>query len=196
MKNLLLEGTSGFADSYMLLIVLVVIIVGFLLLSLSRRKKEENYRNDLISKIVPGARVKTYSGLYGKVVSITDTTDGKILLVETGEGDKVSYQTLHINAVFALDTKKELVFDENGNDITFADAEETVEEVEYVEVEEEEEPEEVEIVEVEEVDEEAVEEVVEEVQKPKTTKKSTSSAKKSTGKSTNSKSTTKKSTTK
>lgn len=191
MRNLLLEGAAGFKDSYTLLIVLVVIIVAFLLLSLSRRKKEENYRNDLTSKIVPGAKVKTYSGLYGKVVSITDTTDGKILLVETGEGDKVSYQSLHINAVFAIDTHKELLFDENGNDITFADADETVEEVEYVEVEEDED-EDVEIVEVEEVEEEVVEEVVEEIEKPKTTKKPASSAKKSTAKTTKSKSTTKK----
>ena len=109
MKNLLL---AGFADSYMLLIILVVVIVAFLLLSLSRRKKEESYRNELNSKIVPGAMVKTYSGLYGKVVSVTDTTDGKIVLLETGEGKKVSYQQIHINAIFGIDTKRELVFDE------------------------------------------------------------------------------------
>lgn len=192
MRNLLLEGTSSFADSYMLLIVLVVIIVGFLLLSLSRRKKEENYRNDLNSKIVPGAMIKTYSGLYGKVISITDTTDGKIVLVQTGEGDKVSYQQLHINAIFGLDTKRELVFDENGNDITFADEENVVvEEVE--ETEEEPEYEEVEVVEeIEEVEEPVVEEV-KKVEKPKTAKKSTSSAKKSTSSTTKSKSTSKKS---
>ena len=192
MRNLLLEGTAGFADSYTLLIVLVVIIVGFLLLSLSRRKKEENYRNDLLNKVVPGAKVKTYSGLYGTVESITDTTDGKIVLVKTGEGDKVSYQLLHINAIFGIDTHKDLVFDENGNDITFADADAEVEvvedeeEVEYIEVEEDDEDEEVEIVEVEEVEEEVIEEVVEEIKAPKA-KKSSSSAKKSTTKSTKSK---------
>lgn len=172
MKNLLL---AGFADSYMLLIILVVVIVAFLLLSLSRRKKEENYRNELNSKIVPGAMVKTYSGLYGKVVSITDTTDGKIILLETGEGKKVSYQQIHINAIFGIDTKRELVFDENGNDITFAD-EDTPEEVDVVEVDDE----------IEDVEEEAV--VEEKVEKqPKTAKKSTSSAKKSTKKSTTAK---------
>ena len=133
MKNLLL---AGFADSYMLLIILVVVIVAFLLLSLSRRKKEESYRNELNSKIVPGAMVKTYSGLYGKVVSVTDTTDGKIVLLETGEGKKVSYQQIHINAIFGIDTKRELVFDENGNDITFADEDEA-DEVDVVEVDEE-----------------------------------------------------------
>lgn len=172
MKNLLL---AGFADSYMLLIILVVVIVAFLLLSLSRRKKEENYRNELNSKIVPGAMVKTYSGLYGKVVSITDTTDGKIILLETGEGKKVSYQQIHINAIFGIDTKRELVFDENGNDITFAD-EDTPEEVDVVEVDDE----------IEDAEEEAV--VEEKVEKqPKTAKKSTSSAKKSTKKSTTAK---------
>lgn len=188
MKNLLLSG-GALGDSYTLLIVLVVIIVGFLFLSFSRRKKEQNYREELTSKIVPGALVKTYSGLYGKVISITDTTDGKIILLESGEGKKVSYQNVHINAVFGIDTKKELIFDENGNDITFANA--TEEEVEYIEVEEDEEVVEVEEEEVvEEVQEpETNEEVVEEIEaavagksKKSTAKKSTSTGKKSTSK--------------
>lgn len=180
MKNLLL---AGFADSYMLLIILVVVIVAFLLLSLSRRKKEESYRNELNSKIVPGAMVKTYSGLYGKVVSVTDTTDGKIVLLETGEGKKVSYQQIHINAIFGIDTKRELVFDENGNDITFADEDEA-DEVDVVEVDEEDEEEVVEV-DAETVNEETkVDEKNEEkVEKqPKTAKKSSTSAKKSTKK--------------
>ena len=180
MKNLLL---AGFADSYMLLIILVVVIVAFLLLSLSRRKKEESYRNELNSKIVPGAMVKTYSGLYGKVVSVTDTTDGKIVLLETGEGKKVSYQQIHINAIFGIDTKRELVFDENGNDITFADEDEA-DEVDVVEVDEEDEEEVVEV-DAETVNEEtkADEKNEEKVEKqPKTAKKSSTSAKKSTKK--------------
>lgn len=190
MKNLLL---AGFADSYMLLIVLVVVIVAFLLLSLYRRKKESSFREDLNSKLVPGAEVKTYSGLYGTIVSITDTTDGKIVLLQTGEGDKVSYQQIHINAIFGLDTKKELVFDENGNDITFGanDVQEVEEEVEYEEDNEI-------IEEYEELDEEDEEEVVEVVEeevveeKPKkSAKKPSTSAKKST-KSTSSKKSTSK----
>ena len=191
MKNLLL---AGFADSYMLLIVLVVVIVAFLLLSLYRRKKESSFREDLNSKLVPGAEVKTYSGLYGTIVSITDTTDGKIVLLQTGEGDKVSYQQIHINAIFGLDTKKELVFDENGNDITFGAND--VQEVEYEEVEYEEDNEIIE--EYEELDEEDEEEVVEVVEeevveeKPKkSAKKPSTSAKKST-KSTSSKKSTSK----
>ncbi len=193
MKNLLL---AGFADSYMLLIVLVVVIVAFLLLSLYRRKKESSFREELNTKIVPGAQVKTYSGLYGTIVSITDTTDGKIVLLQTGEGDKVSYQQIHINAIFGLDTKKELVFDENGNDITFGadDVQEVEEEVEYededqeiIEEYEELDEEDDEVVEVE----EEVEEVVVEEKPKKTAKKSSTSAKKSTKSSTTKKSTTK-----
>ena len=180
MKNLLL---AGFADSYMLLIILVVVIVAFLLLSLSRRKKEESYRNELNSKIVPGAMVKTYSGLYGKVVSVTDTTDGKIVLLETGEGKKVSYQQIHINAIFGIDTKRELVFDENGNDITFADEDEA-DEVDVVEVDEEDGEEVVEVdAETENEETKADEKNEEKVEKqPKTAKKSSTSAKKSTKK--------------
>jgi preprotein translocase YajC subunit len=182
MKNLLL---ASWGSSYMLLIILVVVIVAFLLLSLYRRKKESSFREDLNSKLVPGAEVKTYSGLYGTIVSITDTTDGKIVLLQTGEGDKVSYQQIHINAIFGLDTKKELVFDENGNDITFGanDVQEVEEEVEYEEDDEiieeyEELDEEDEVEEV--VEEEVVEEEVVEEKPKKSAKKPSTSAKKST----------------
>lgn len=172
MKNLFL---STFTDSYLLLIILVVIVVAFLVLSLLRRKKEDSVRTDLNTKIVPGAQVKTYSGLYGKVISITDTTDGKIVLLESGEGKKVSYQQIHINAIFGVDTKKDVVYDENGNDITFA-GEEVVNDEETEKIVEEEENVEGEVI---------VEEVKTEPKKKSTTSKST--AKKSTNKGNNSK---------
>ena len=43
---------------------------------------------------------------YGKVLKITETTDGKILLIETGEDKKVSYMNIHINAVYGIDEKE------------------------------------------------------------------------------------------
>lgn len=115
----LLNNTNWFAQ-YGLLIVLVVALVVLMLISFNRRKKEETARHDLETQIVPGALIKTYFGLYGKVVSVTETTDGKILLVETGAEGKYSYQEIHINAVYALDDKKVVVLDEEGNDVTEA----------------------------------------------------------------------------
>ncbi len=101
--------------NWILIAVLVVILVAFIFMSVSRRKKDAEYRADLESKILPGAKVKTYSGLYGTVVSVTDTTDGKIILIKTGEGNNVSYQSLHINAIFGFDTKQPVRYDAEGN---------------------------------------------------------------------------------
>jgi len=108
---------SFFNSSWFLIIVLIVAMVLLLLSSFSRRKKEEQYRDDLASHIVKGAKVKTYGGLYGTVVSVRSTTDGKIVLIETGEGDKKSYQQLHINAIYGLDDSEEMVVDAEGNEV-------------------------------------------------------------------------------
>lgn len=101
--------------NWILIGVLVVILVAFIFISMSRRKKDAEYRADLESKIIPGAKVKTYSGLYGTVVSVTDTTDGKIILIKTGDGANSSYQSLHINAIFGFDTKQPIKYDTQGN---------------------------------------------------------------------------------
>lgn len=102
-------------SNWIILGLLVVLLVAFIFMSISRKKKEDAFRKDLETKMVPGAKVKTYSGLYGTIISITDTTDGKIVLLETGEGKNVSYQSLHINAIYGLDTKQPVRYDAQGN---------------------------------------------------------------------------------
>ena len=123
---------SFFSSNWFLVIVLVVAF-GFLIFSsVSRRKKEEAYRNELNSMIVAGAKVKTYTGTYGTVVSIRNTTDGKIVLLETGEGDKKSYQQLHIDAIYGIDESEDMVINAEGEEVPLSElnkpAEETVEE--------------------------------------------------------------------
>lgn len=189
MKSLL--NNTDFFSQYGLLIVLVIALVVLMFISFNRRKKEDAYRNDLVSKVVPGAMVKTYYGLYGKVLKVTETTDGKILLIETGEGDKVSYQNVHVNAIYAIDDKKVVTTDENGNEITAdtkSEAEKKFEELEKQLAEKEA----AEKVAQEAKDEEKVEEKVEEqkaeatekneTKKPKSTTKKASTAKKTTAK--------------
>ena len=109
---------SFFSSQWFLIIILVVAVALLMLSSFSRKKKEENYRNELNEKIVKGAKVKTYSGLYCTVVNVTNTTDGKIVLVSTGEGDKISYQLIHINAIFGVDEKEEVFVGTDGNEYT------------------------------------------------------------------------------
>ena len=155
---------SFFNSSWFLIIVLVVAMGLLLLTSFSRRRKEEQYRNELDSKITKGVKVKTYSGLYGTVVSVKNTTDGKIVLIETGEGDKKSYQQLHINAIYGLDESEEMVLDLEGNEVPVSELNKTPEVVEEVKAEE--------------VKEENKEEVKEApVEKKKSTRKTTKKAK-------------------
>ncbi len=115
MNNLL---ANFWSSQWFLVVLLLVVVVLMIVMSFTRKKKEDTYRNELNEKIVKGAHVKTYGGLYGTVVSVTETTDGKIVLLQTGEGDKVSYQQLHINAIYGIDDKQVVVLDENGNEVT------------------------------------------------------------------------------
>ncbi|HBP43161.1 MAG TPA: hypothetical protein DD621_00500 [Clostridiales bacterium] len=191
-----LLNNTNFFSKYGLLIVLVVALVVLMFISFNRRKKEDTYRNELLKKVIPGARIKTYYGLYGKVLKITETTDGKILLIETGEDKKVSYMNIHINAVYGIDEKEEVTLDENGLPVdtekkeTKSESEKKFEELEKQLAEKEKESESKEEVKeevVEPVVESPAEEKVETVDnKPKTTKSTkstkTSSTKKTTAK--------------
>lgn len=185
-----LLNNTNFFSKYGLLIVLVVALVVLMFISFNRRKKEDTYRNELLKKVIPGAKIKTYYGLYGKVLKITETTDGKILLIETGEDKKVSYMNIHINAVYGIDEKEEVTLDENGLPVdtekkeTKSESEKKFEELEKQLAEKENETKE-EVVEP--VVESPAEEKVETVDnKPKTTKSTkstkTSNTKKTTAK--------------
>ncbi len=187
-----LLNNTNFFSKYGLLIVLVVALVVLMFISFNRRKKEDTYRNELLKKVIPGAKIKTYYGLYGKVLKITETTDGKILLIETGEDKKVSYMNIHINAVYGIDEKEEVTLDENGLPVdtekkeTKSESEKKFEELEKQLAEKEKEKESKEEV-VEPVVESPAEEKVETVDnKPKTTKSTkstkTSNTKKTTAK--------------
>ena len=108
---------SFFSSSWFLIIVLLGAMALLLFSSFSRRRKEEQYRQDLAEKLQKGIKVKTFGGLYGTIVSVRNTTDGKIVLLETGEGDNKSYQQLHINAIFGIDDSEDMVVDSEGNEV-------------------------------------------------------------------------------
>ena len=97
-----------------IIIGLVVAMAVVMLLNSSRQKKAEAEAQKMVNALKPGDKVKTYIGVYGKIVSITETTDGKVCVIETG--DKVKTQIeLDMRAVAGLDTKQIAVYDENNN---------------------------------------------------------------------------------
>ena len=119
--NRLLEGTATNSSGYTLYIVLAVLLVGFVVmhfLSKRRDKKLSEEKNALIESFKKGTKVITSFGVYGEVEEIKETTDGKVVLISTGEGKQKTYMNVHINAIMNIDKKQDVIYDAEGNDIT------------------------------------------------------------------------------
>lgn len=103
--NLLLEAgeTVGMSPVWMILLFGLIIIT---VLGSIRNKKERTARNEMVESLKIGDEVVTYAGIYGKIVSFSHTTDGKVVLIASGDGDRVSYLQIHINAIASKDTKQ------------------------------------------------------------------------------------------
>lgn len=98
----LLEG--NFFQNYGVLIILVVFLVFMLVFSATRRKKDAKMAEDFANNLKVGDKVKTYSGIYGKIISIKDTPSGKICVIETGEGKNTSYMAVDVFAIYNIET--------------------------------------------------------------------------------------------
>ena len=110
-----LATSTNFWSQYWLIFVLLALIIVMYVVSFTRRKKYNNQIQDMVNSLKPGDKVKTYSGFYGTIVSIKETTDGKVVLLEMGEGSKVSYTTVDVNAIYGIDAKEDVVYDKDGN---------------------------------------------------------------------------------
>lgn len=115
MLSLLCEGSQSFLAQNWPILAIIGILIIFMVFGSIRRKKYDSQVQDLLSNIKIGDKVKTYSGFYGTVVSIRETTDGKVVLIEMGEGAKKGYVEMDINAIMCLDKKTDVVYDSNGN---------------------------------------------------------------------------------
>lgn len=138
---------ASFFEQYGLIIILVVAFVGMMVYYYVRNKKYQQTEVDFQTKLKKGDKVKTYSGFYGEVEKITETTDGKVVTLKLGEN---CYIDVDIRALMAIDSKREIV-DEPKVETTVAEepveskveetpkaetpAEEKAEELEHVEVE-------------------------------------------------------------
>jgi preprotein translocase subunit YajC len=83
--------TGGFDPTEIIFIVAALLIVGFMIFNGRRNRSRQA---DLKSKIVPGAEVMTNFGLFGKLLSIDETTN--VAEIETTPGNivRVHRQTL------------------------------------------------------------------------------------------------------
>lgn len=138
---------ASFFEQYGLIIILVVAFVGMMVYYYVRNKKYQQTEVDFQTKLKKGDKVKTYSGFYGEVEKITETTDGKVVTLKLGEN---CYIDVDIRALMAIDSKREIVDEPKVEAIiaeesvepkveetpkTETPAEEKAEEPEHVEVE-------------------------------------------------------------
>ena len=99
MKSMLL---ATFFEQYGIWIILVVLLLVMFALNFFRSKKADAQAQELEQKLIPGTKVKTYSGFYGVIDKITDTTDGKVVTLKVGEN---SFIDVDIRAIYGIDAK-------------------------------------------------------------------------------------------
>lgn len=100
MKSMLL---ASFMETYGLWIILIALLAVMFAFNFVRGKKATEQATALEEKIVAGAKVKTYSGFYGTVEKITETTDGKVITLQISEN---AFVDVDIRAIMAIDEKR------------------------------------------------------------------------------------------
>ena len=116
---------ANFFESYGLIIVLVGAFALIMVYYYLRNRKFQQSEFEFHNQLKIGDKVKTYSGFYGEIAKITDTTDGRIITLKLGEG---AFIDVDIRALMQIDTREELPPEEEEKP-----AEEKAEKVEEVE---------------------------------------------------------------
>lgn len=105
--NLIL--TSENLGNLILIIILLAACGVMFVLSYMKNKKYLAAQQELLDQIQVGSRILTKTFIYGTVEKITETTDGKIVLIRTGEGEQSSYIEMNIEGIYSIDHKEEFV---------------------------------------------------------------------------------------
>lgn len=97
---------SNFFAQYGLLIILVVMLVAMFVFNFIRQKKYQQQEAQMVQEIKVGTKVKTYAGIYGTVVGMYDSTDGKVAILSI---DGKSTMEIDFRSIYAVDAKTEVV---------------------------------------------------------------------------------------
>ena len=129
MLNLMLE-TSGGTNVFSLVIVLVLIalMVVYLVFGMINRKKSQEQMTKMLNDLKVGDKVVTNAGIYGEIVLQKETNMGRIVVLKTGDEDgaRASYITVNASVILGIDTKHDLILDENGNVVEPEDLKEEI----------------------------------------------------------------------
>lgn len=97
---------SSFFDQYGLIIMLLVIFAAFMIYYYMRNASYKKQEDQFQKMLKVGDKVKTYSGFYGEVAKITNTTDGIVISLKLGENTVIDVDIRAI--MLQLDTKTEI----------------------------------------------------------------------------------------
>ena len=121
MFTMLLEETkTNFWSQWGLLIILVVLLVGMFIWNFYRQKKYQKQEEQMMQEIKVGSKVKTYSGIYGTVVGIYESTDGRVAILSL---DGKTTMEIDFRAIYGVDQKEEV-----KEEVVEEQAEETIKE--------------------------------------------------------------------
>lgn len=115
-------AAGSFIEQYWPVLVILAALIILYVVSIMRRKKDMAQAQQMLNELKPGTKVKTYTGFYGTIDSIRETTDGKVVMLKIGEeGGKVGYIEIDANAIYGVDSKTDVVYDKDGNIIVKED---------------------------------------------------------------------------
>lgn len=103
--------------SIVILAVAVVLLGVMIFVRSKQTKKQQEEFYKFIDEVKVGDKVKTHIGIYGKVVSITETTDGKVFVLETGTKNKSEIE-VDYRVLAGLDNKETVIYDSEGKPVT------------------------------------------------------------------------------
>ena len=116
MFNLLGAETSN-VGAIIGLVVMMVLLVLYLFFGARNRKRSQEQAAKMLNELKVGDKVVTSMGIYGEIVAMRETNMGKIVTLCTGnkEEGKCGYVEINAAVIYGIDTKEDLILDENGD---------------------------------------------------------------------------------
>lgn len=101
----MLLAEANFFEKYGLLIILVVLLIAMFVYNFFRQKKFQQQEEQMAQNLKVGTKVKTYAGIYGTIVGMYNSTDGKIAILSL---DGKTTMEVDFRSIYAIDEKTEV----------------------------------------------------------------------------------------
>lgn len=97
--------------------VCLVFLVMYVVFGIRNRKKSQEQTLKMMNELKVGDKIVTSLGIYGEIVAMRETNMGRVVTICTGnkEEGKCGYIELNAAVIYGIDTKEDLILDENGD---------------------------------------------------------------------------------